>query len=115
MILIPIDMPSNCWDCPCHAEFGFCNLLIGTGDLGDNEYQYDANVGYIPEERDLRKHRRITCPLREVTPPINDMLEALINEQQEIIDKHFAELKRRYEKMQEVKNGFKGGSVPLCF
>jgi hypothetical protein len=108
-------MPSNCEDCPCHAEFGFCNLLIGTGDLGDNEYQYDANAGYIPEERDLRKHRRTTCPLREVTPPINGVLEALINEQQETIDKHFAELKRRYEKMQEVKNGFKGGSVPLCF
>lgn len=101
MILIPIDMPSNCWDCSCHdGEFLFCQVL----EDGKRDWEI---------EQDLGKKRRDNCPLREVTPPINDMLETLINEQQETINKHFADLKNRYEKMQEVKNGFKGGSVPL--
>ena len=112
MLLIPIDMPKDCLFCPCHnGEYGSCKLL--PDDCSD----FDYNHNHETEEIGVYTwhNRRDTCPLRELTPPINDVLESLINEQQETIDKHFADLKKRYEKMQEVKNGFKGGSVPLCF
>ena len=70
-------MPSNCWDCPCHnGDMQFCQFFM------DREDDYD----YMLEE-DIDHNRRENCPLREVTPPINDILEALINEQQETIDK----------------------------
>lgn len=113
MLLIPIEMPSSCLDCPCHnGEFGFCQALPYE-ECRDWEY----NDKHDAEDKGPYTwyNRRDNCPLREVTPPLNDVLELYINEQQETIDKQFADLKKRYEKMQEVKHGFKGGSVPLCF
>ncbi len=113
MLLVPVDMPNDCLACPCHnAEWRVCELLPDDcSDLDyDDKHEREENRGPY-----TWYHRRDNCPLREVTPPLNDVLEMYVKEQQESLDKHFADLKKRYEKMQEVKNGFKGGSVPLCF
>ena len=74
MVVMPIDMPSNCWDCPCHEDYGFCNLMIDTGDGDDQEYEYDYKLKCIPEGRDLRKNRRENCPLIDfLKPPVFNM------------------------------------------
>ena len=51
MILMPIDMPSNCIDCPCHNDDRcYCQLL--TNDKADWEMDID-----------FFNSRRENCPL----------------------------------------------------
>ena len=51
MILIPIDMPTNCIECPCHNDDGcYCQLLIN--DKADWEMDID-----------FFNNRRENCPL----------------------------------------------------
>lgn len=54
MILIPIDMPSNCIECPCHNDdMCYCQLL--KNDKADWEMDID-----------FFNSRRENCPLVEV-------------------------------------------------
>lgn len=82
MILLPIEMPSNCIDCPCHNDDRcYCQLL--KNDKADWEMDID-----------FFNNRRENCPLIEMHThkPIS-MTEEEIKEMREYLIKGNWELK----------------------